>query len=831
MPEKKKQTRKVKVVLGSLLGLFVLLIVFYQPILFGLVRIVAGQVAKSQAIDLDFEIHGSLFTDLFIEKLHLQPRPENKTLPLERVDAQRLGARYNLLNLFRKKYLDVVDLLELKNIDIIVRPAPPAPQQKPAAPLRLPVVLPKQIDAQNINCTVKNEGGDLQLKNFELQFQQGQTGYLACETVRIPSLAVWNQLRAKLSYTRNELVVSDFALNPLLVINRLGLDLSGSEQGTFRLNLDAKALGSSILANASYDQPEAGRMLDADLKVSHLELPELQRLAPVALTGSVPEIDVQLRGDINHPRSLSGQIKIAAEGVRHQNIGFDNGNVALTINNGSGTIVESINAGPNKMRAHATFTLSENWDDLVEKTVAHIGLAASIPDPGREIPGLKASATILGSIGLADGEAKAVLRTLASKISTADSLPGAAVSAANADVFAVARLPLAEDIWKSVAAVAIANADKISYQDAHIAEVRADTDLIDGATGNGKLAVRSGESRIDLSANTPLPTSSAGFDPKNVRGRLKFNVNSITDFITQEVIKGSLSADGDVQIAAGQANGMIRAAGDRLKYRGMNLESLNVDTVLKDGDANIQKCQIDIDPDNSIQMTGSARLNEPFPFHADGKLAFKDVAVLNALLQNIGAQPGISGELNAQFSGDGDIHRPSGRLQVTGNDLKYRGFVVQNVDIGAAIKESTATLQRCRISLDPNNYLNINGTAHVIEPYPYEARAQIRLPDLGRLNELLKGLGQPSGVSGSFSLDAGASGDAKNPTASLQAQADQIKYQGLLISTVRSEAAVRDMEAKVETCRVVFDANNYVDLTGAFRIADPFPYEANATIA
>src|ERR1700737_136870 len=183
MPEKKKQTRKIKVVLGSLLGLFFLLIVFYQPILFGLVRLVAGQVAKSQASDLDFEIHGSLFNDLFIEKLHLQPRPENKTLPLERVDAQRVVARYNLLNLFRKKYLEVVDLLELKNINIIVRPAPqtPQPQQKPAAPLRLPVVLPKQIDARNINFTVKNEGGGLQLKNFELQFQQGQTGYLACE--------------------------------------------------------------------------------------------------------------------------------------------------------------------------------------------------------------------------------------------------------------------------------------------------------------------------------------------------------------------------------------------------------------------------------------------------------------------------------------------------------------------------------------------------------------------------------------------------------------------------------------------------------------------------
>src|SRR5438132_4934434 len=125
------------------------------------------------------------------------------------------------------------------------------------------------------------------------------------------------------------------------------------------------------------------------------------------------------------------------------------------MNEGRGTILESINAGPNKMHANATFTLSENLDSLIEKTTADIGLAGSIPNPGIDVPGLKAPTTILGSIGLAGGKAKAMLRTFASGISMPDSLPGAAVSAANAELFAVARLPLADDLWSSVAAVAL----------------------------------------------------------------------------------------------------------------------------------------------------------------------------------------------------------------------------------------------------------------------------------------------------------------------------------------------------------------------------------------
>ncbi|HEV3210485.1 MAG TPA: translocation/assembly module TamB domain-containing protein [Chthoniobacterales bacterium] len=833
MSGKKKRPSRIRVVLICLLGIFVILLAFYQPILFGLVRIVAGQVAKSQAIDLDFEIHGSLFSDLFIEKLHLQPRPENNSLPLERLDAQRIGARYNVFNLLRKRYLDVVDILELKNIDVVVRHAPsppPPPPQKPAGPLRLPVVLPKRIDVRNINLTVKNDAGDLQLKNFDLQFHQGETGYLACDTLRIPGIAVWNQLRAGLSYTQKELVLSDLALAPLLAVNRLYLDLSRSEQGTFRLGLDAKALEASVLANASYEQPEQGGILDASLKISGLKLAELQRLVPVSLTGTVREINVELKGDVNHLRSLSGRVAVAAEQVRYHNIGVDNANMVLTMNNGSGTILESVREGSNRMHANATFTLSDSLDSLIQKTVANIGLAASIPDPGKDVPGLKGPTIILGSIRIADGKAKSVVRTFASEISMTGALPGLAISAANAEVFGVANLPLASDMWSSVATVALGGGDKISYQDAHIGEVHLETDLIDGAKANGNVTVRSGGSRINVSTSIPLPTSSAGFEPKSVTGHVRFNINSITDFITQELIKGSLAANGDVQISGGQADGTIQASGSQLSYRGMNVQSLQIDTLLKDGNANFPKFQIDFDPDNSARISGSARLNEPFPFQAHGELTFKDLAVLNGFLQNMGAQPGIGGELYAQLSGDGDIHNPAGKLEVMGNGLKYRGFVIQNVAIGTGIKDSIATIQHCRLSLDPDNYVNLTGSVHISEPYVYEAGAQVRLPKLDLFNELLRGLGQPPGLSGGFNLDLTASGDAKNPTASVQARGDQIRYRGLAVEAIRAEAVAKDSEVKLDTCRIAFDANNHVDLTGTSRIADPFPYDVHGTI-
>src|SRR5262249_6623069 len=153
------------------------------------------------------------------------------------------------------------------------------------------------------------------------------------------------------------------------------------------------------------------------------------------LTGSVPEINIQLNGDINHLRTLSGRLTAAARQVRYHNFGVDSANMVLTMNSGSGTILESVREGSNRRDANATFTLSDTLDTLAGETVANVGMAASIPDPGKDLPGLKGPTTILGSIGLADGKAKAVVRTFASEISMAGALPGVAVSAANAEVY------------------------------------------------------------------------------------------------------------------------------------------------------------------------------------------------------------------------------------------------------------------------------------------------------------------------------------------------------------------------------------------------------------
>ena len=266
MPEKAKRIEWLKYLLGGLLTILALIVAFYQPILFGVAQVVAQQIAKSQEFSLRFKIHGSIFSNLYIEDLHLQPLPENTNLPLERVDAERVALRYDLLSLFKKDFLNLVELVELKDISIVIREVPSTQQQSPAS-LRMPAIIPKKVDIRDFNLIVRGENGDLEVRNSALAFQQGEEGYLACESLRIPAIGMWNQLRAGLRYNQGQLELTDFALEPIFAVNRLQVDLSGSEQGRFRLDLDGKALESSVAANVRYEQPADTPFVNASLEL------------------------------------------------------------------------------------------------------------------------------------------------------------------------------------------------------------------------------------------------------------------------------------------------------------------------------------------------------------------------------------------------------------------------------------------------------------------------------------------------------------------------------------------------------------------------------------
>jgi autotransporter translocation and assembly factor TamB len=836
MPAKPNRFRWFKYLAGGLLLLIIVALVFYQQIVFGIVQVVAQEVAKSQAIELRFKIGGSILSSLYIENLHLRPLAENTTLPLERVDAKRIALRYNLPALFNKDFLNIIDLIELKNVDVVVRPSSgpaPPPARNKSNGLRIPAVIPRKIDIQDVNLLVRMPTGDLEIKKFGLEFQQGGDGYFTSEAISVPGVGAWDHLHAGLSDRQNRLVIADLALPPLLDVRQLQIDLSGSEQGKYAVRLEARTLGSSIAASASYFQPADKPSIEATVRVIGLELAPLQKLAAIPISGSVQNIEAHLNGELDHPTSLSGSLSADAKSIKYENYLIDNVGLSIVIDHGKGEIQEvSVDSGANQLRAAGNFTLANESKDLVTGSAADIGLAVSVTEPERFVPGLNAASLLSGSIGLLNGRAQAVFSDSVEDIGLPKSLPAFSISKVDTRLIAVAALPIASDIWSSIFAVITTECSNIRYQDALVEKIQLAGGMTDGKTVATKTYVASGDSRAEMETKVPLPTPEAPFDLKQISTHFKFNVASISDFIRQNQVEGTLTANGDLQVDHLQVDGNVRAAGNQLKYHGMVLQSLDLDTIIKENNAQIRSFRLGLDPDNYLQASGSAGLTDPFPFKVTGGLFFKDLAVLNDILKNFGLKPGISGQLITDFGASGDIHSPSAKIQVSGSQIEYSGFPVQNVNLQVKVENSLATIEAGRIDLDGSNYVELTGDVSLKEPYTYDTKGGIELNDLGVFKQMLIKAGQAPVASGNLHADWSFAGDAKKgaPDGALHVLGDQINYRGLLIQNIQIEANLLDQKLDLPACRITFNKDNFIDAKGNALLEEPYGYNANAVV-
>ena len=100
--------------------------------------------------------------------------------------------------------------------------------------------------------------------------------------------------------------------------------------------------------------------------------------------------------------------------------------------------------------------------------------------------------------------------------------------------------------------------------------------------------------------------------------------------------------------------------------------------------------------------------------------ALRDLGAFNELLKNAGQPADLSGSLDVDFSGKGDIQNPTAQLRVLGDRIKYRGLPIQNIDIEAQVENSMATIETGRINLDAANYIDFTRRSRVKRSLPLQ---------------------------------------------------------------------------------------------------------------
>ena len=107
MPEKAKRFQWLKYLFRGLLVLFLLASCFINRSFLELPSWSHSRSRNPRPFRYSLKFMARFFPSLYLEDLHLQPLPENKILPLERVDAKWIALRYNLFSLLKKDFLNV----------------------------------------------------------------------------------------------------------------------------------------------------------------------------------------------------------------------------------------------------------------------------------------------------------------------------------------------------------------------------------------------------------------------------------------------------------------------------------------------------------------------------------------------------------------------------------------------------------------------------------------------------------------------------------------------------------------------------------------------------
>jgi autotransporter translocation and assembly factor TamB len=832
MSPERKRVRWLRYLLGGLTVAVLLLMVFYQPILFGLTEFVVQQVARSQKFTIQFKIHGSIFSNLLIQDLHLAPLPANHTLPIERLDVRRFAARYSLLSLLQQKPDEVVHSIELKDVNLVIRPVPPAPPEpKKGGPLRILPIIPQRIDISNVNVQIRRADGDWVVRNFGINLTAGQPGTLTCNELALLPLGDWKAVRAGLTVQKDVLRLTGFSLPPLLAIDQLNLDASHLAIGKLVASVTGKALDAPLRIDASLDSQTTENRLVGAVQIAHLNLEPLQKIGNLPVTGSIPVINISVDGDLNNPRSMAGRAVVSGSQIRYEAYQIDDLQFRLRLADGKGTIERCLlNAGANRVSLSGNFLLPVHPDAIANEFVAHIGLAATLLEPTRFLPSLQFDTLILGNSQIKDGQVSATLHLLNTGLKQAE----IEVPQTEATICAVARLPLPNDVWSGCAALVDARINDAKIKVAHIERLGAIVKLQTG-TAKTRLELSSGASHAELNAQLPLPNPGATPDLKQLDAQFKFHIGSITDFIREPPVRGSLVGDGDITLKNGQPIGTAQFNGENLRYADFSLQRVTLEANAADGIAQIRQLHAALDDSNYLDASGNVRLTNNYPYEGSAALRLVDLSKLDTLLTAFRQTTGLRGtlEMMAKATGDSQQTTPNTEIQMNGHDISYRGLPLQSLDLKAKVANEQVAIETLRLNFDPHNSFDLTGGLKITAPLQFEGSGRIELDDLRAFNPFLQTIVPEPNVAGTLTARFSGSGDVKDSRvaeAELSLVGNQLKYRGLSLQNAEMNGSVKDNLFTLQTAKIIFDRNNSINLTGRAQLAEPYEYAADANV-
>ncbi len=797
---------------------------FHRP----LVRFIAIRIAAHQHLTLDFHLSGTIFTNLKIEGIHVQPDGSAPT-PVEKIDIDRLRFDYSISMLVLHGLGEFLRSYEIRHADLafIALPSTTPKEQREKATvmqqlrtiLAQPAAYADRAEIEDFNLRVRSPENETVVQGVHILLAPDAPGFLRIRRIAVPHLPAWENLHAETSYTARNLFIKNLEITPDLILSDVNFDASQRAENKGGMSLKADVFGGQIaLAIGGSQLREKGKTLQHSYATrTTLSVQNVNARAVAAYFGapnlpveSVHSLELTFTGEPEKPRTWRGGVTAVIERIAAGPARIERADLTSTVNDGVAKIALNAACAGNTLKLNTTAQLPESVSDF-DQTEGE----ADIVVDGSHLAELGAALALKEPMaGVASGSARVTLHNrvaAADVVFSADKMKAGAIALETARVNFSALKRFGESGFAGVSAKA----------DAEILGVGFKTFVADGAKLHATLNERSvtvsgleiyrGENSVTAQGRYEIPTEPKDAAKAPVDAQFAIKVPQLAAFgvvLSGHALEGRVTGQGAVKLIDGAPVGAIELDGGGFKLGTFAAESLAARVKLGDRRADIEQLALKLNAKDGITASGNIAIDAPNTY--DGKLdaRVENLAILQPLLEVFGIKETLAGSLSIGWAGKGDLKPATyaGDLKVALSKARYGKIDLTEVRLAAVYGPEFAKSTELRvvsgvtkfegaldleqgklrlqdISLQQGQQTVLKGylflpfdLSNPTQKIPPEERLAVNVQaDNLDLDKLLASLGKESPVSGTISATLVSGGTLLNPAGQLQMKARSLK--------------------------------------------------------
>lgn len=300
------------------------------------------------------------------------------------------------------------------------------------------------------------------------------------------------------------------------------------------------------------------------------------------------------------------------------------------------------------------------------------------------------------------------------------------------------------------------------------------------------LRIVRGTNEINIKAQADLPNDVSQWQQITWKTQLAASLRDVPQLLekpppVQGVVVITADAEG-LGAAARSVKGHV--AGTGLGYEAYRLPQLDTDFALDGKEATLKIPALTLGEGNTIALNAAMTMEDTMPIRADWNIQITDPALLlktanlPPLEQPVTAQVSLKGE--ASLSANAPLLANS-KVDLSIENGRYDATPLPRVQVKVNTAAGQATVEQLQVVVDEKNRIDLTAKAKLEAPWTFDVNGSIALPELTKLNGLLKAVKAPAAESGAISAQIKLAGDAQpwRSEGSLSLDATKVKMAGM----------------------------------------------------